>query len=247
MSTVDDRTGDDRTRDDLRGDEPTGDEFPSAVLWDMDGTLLDTEKIWDISLSDLAVRLGGRLTASVRESMVGSNQSTTLRLMFEHLGLETSPAALTDADNWLRARTAELFEGALPWRPGAREALDEVERAGVPMALVTSTTRELTELALYTIGRDRFRVTVCGDEVDGKNKPHPEPYARAARLLGVRPGDCVAVEDSPTGVSSAVAAGCVVLAVPCELPLAEGERRVLRDSLSGVDIDLLRGLAAAVG
>lgn len=221
--------------------------FPAAVLWDMDGTLLDTEKIWDISLADLAERLGGRLTDAARESMIGSNQNATLRIMFETLGIEPDAQTVAEADRWLRERTAELFEGALPWRPGAQQALDAVGRSGVRMALVTSTMRELTELALHTIGRDRFDVVVCGDEVDGKNKPHPEPYLRAARLLDADPARCVAIEDSPTGVSSAVAAGCVVLAVPCEVPLAEGERLVLRDSLSGVDIDVLRGLAAAVG
>ncbi|MQA08769.1 MAG: HAD-IA family hydrolase [Pseudonocardiaceae bacterium] len=214
----------------------------------MDGTLLDTEKIWDISLADLAIRLGGRLTDSVREAMVGSNQEATLRIMFEHLGIEPTPKAFADADRWLVERTAELFGGALPWRPGARDALHDVSRANVPMALVTSTMRELTELALNTIGREMFAATVCGDEVDGNNKPHPEPYLRAARSLGVPATECVAIEDSPTGVSSAVAAGCVVLAVPCEVPLAEGERRVLlRESLAGVDMDVLRGLGAVVG
>ncbi|TCP50863.1 HAD superfamily hydrolase (TIGR01509 family) [Tamaricihabitans halophyticus] len=223
-------------------DEAVVRDLPSAVFWDMDGTLLDTEKIWDVSLSDLAVWLGGELTDEVRESMVGSNQRSTLRTIFDHLDIEPSAERLAEADRYLTERTAELFSGALPWRPGAYDTLTGLATEGVPMALVTSTTRELTELALHTIGRSVFQETVCGDEVDGKNKPHPEPYARAARLLGVDASNCIAVEDSPTGVRSAVAAGCTVLAVPCEVPVPEGERRVLRDSLAGVDLALLRGL-----
>jgi HAD superfamily hydrolase (TIGR01509 family) len=117
-----------------------------------------------------------------------------------------------------------------------------VRASGVPMALVTSTERSLTEVALDTIGRDLFDVTVCGDEVDGLNKPLPEPYLRAARLLGVEASSCVAVEDSPTGVAAAVAAGCRVLVVPCDVPVEPGERRIFRETLVGIDLDALSAL-----
>jgi HAD superfamily hydrolase (TIGR01509 family) len=110
------------------------------------------------------------------------------------------------------------------------------------MALVTSTERALTEIALDTIGRSRFDVTVCGDEVDGLNKPQPEPYLKACRLLGVDPAACVAIEDSPTGTASAVAAGCGVLVVPCEVPVEPGERRVFRTSLEGLTVADLTAL-----
>jgi beta-phosphoglucomutase-like phosphatase (HAD superfamily) len=100
----------------------------------------------------------------------------------------------------------------------------------------------LTEVALDTIGREFFDVTVCGDEVDGLNKPLPRPYLMAAGLLGVDPVDCVAVEDSVAGVTSAQAAGCTVLVVPAEAPVPPGERLVLRESLVGVDADLLARL-----
>lgn len=217
----------------------------AAVLWDMDGTLVDSEKLWDVSLTALAEHLGGSLSASTRAAMVGSNMERTLRMMFAALGREPEPADLVRARRWLTERTAELFRRELVWRPGAREALRAVRAAGVPMALVTSTERALTEVALDTIGRDFFDVTVCGDEVDGRNKPLPDPYLKAARLLGVDPAACVAVEDSPTGVAAAVAAGCTVLVVPCEVAVEPGERRVFRESLVGVDItelaDLLRG------
>ncbi|WP_399344951.1 HAD family hydrolase [Umezawaea sp. Da 62-37] len=208
----------------------------------MDGTLLDSEKLWDIPLYEFAEKLGGTLSLETRHAMVGSNVPTTLSLLYSEVGLVPSQDDLDDAAVWIARRTEEVFRTGLPWRPGAREALRAVRDAGVPMALVTSTERALTEVALDTIGRDLFDVTVCGDEVDGHNKPLPEPYLRAARLLGVDAADCVAVEDSPTGVASAVGAGCTVLVVPCDVPVGQGERRVFRESLVGVDLAVLSAL-----
>src|SRR5699024_6055738 len=111
--------------------------------------------------------------------------------------------------------------------------------AGLRAALVTSTERSLTELALHTIGREHFEVTVCGDEVETHNKPDPYPYELAAACLDVPPQQCVVVEDSPPGVAAAVAAGAAVLAVPCDMPLEPGSGVVLRDSLLGVDAAVL--------
>ncbi|MFB9903436.1 HAD family hydrolase [Allokutzneria oryzae] len=211
---------------------------PAAVLWDMDGTLVDSEKIWDIPLAELAVRLGGRLSEATRAAMVGSNQERTLRLLFAEVGLPPEPEALADAGRWLTARTGELFTAGLPWRPGAPEALRAVRDSGVPTALVTSTVRELTELALESIGREHFDITICGDEVTDP-KPNPEPYLTAATRLGVDITRCVVVEDSPTGVAAGVAAGATVLVVPCDVPVEPGERRVFRESLVEVDISVL--------
>ena len=213
-----------------------------AVLWDMDGTLLDSEKLWDIPLYEYAEKLGGVLSPQTRERMVGSNVPTTMRLLFADVGIEPTEADMADGAAWISRRTEEVFRAGLPWRPGAAEALRAVRASGVPMALVTSTERSLTEVALDTIGRDLFDVTVCGDEVDGLNKPLPEPYLKAARLLGVDAGSCVAIEDSPTGVAAAVAAGCTVLVVPCDVEVEAGERRIFRDSLVGVDADVLKAL-----
>ncbi|AHH96385.1 HAD family phosphatase [Kutzneria viridogrisea] len=215
---------------------------PAAVLFDMDGTLIDSEKVWDVSLADLATRLGGVLSPRTRDLMIGSNMDNTMRMMFTDLGLELDVCAMEEGCRYLAKRTEELFHEGLPWRPGAAELLRAVREAGVPTALVTSTERALTEVALDTIGREFFDVTVCGDEVDGLNKPLPEPYLKAARLLGVDPAACVAVEDSPTGTKAAVAAGCTVLVVPCDVDVPGGERRVLRESLVGVDVALLGSL-----
>lgn len=206
---------------------------PGAVLWDMDGTLVDSEKLWDISLHELAHYLGGELSAPTRAAMVGSSMWRTLRMMFDEVGLRHRRDAMEDAARWLSRRTGELFRAGLPWRPGAVRALRMVRASGLATALVTSTERALVELALDRIGREFFDVTVCGDEV-AATKPAPDPYLMASAKLGVEPRRCLAVEDSPTGAASATAAGCPVLVVPCEVAVPADPRRVHRDSLVGL-------------
>lgn len=215
---------------------------PAAVLFDMDGTLVDSEKVWDIALKELARRAGGELSHAARMAMIGSNMSRTMRLMREDLGQPDRPEA-PDVQ-WLTDRVFELFTQGLVWRPGAYELLHAVRDAGLPVALVTSTGRRLVEVALDTLGRENFDVVVCGDEVRAP-KPDPEPYRTAAALLGVRIEDCVAIEDSPTGVTSAVASGAAVLAVPAELELPPTDGVRLLTTLEGVDTEYLAGLLAA--
>jgi HAD superfamily hydrolase (TIGR01509 family) len=223
--------------------DPRSPDTPAAVLWDLDGTLVDSEKLWDVPLYELTEKLGGELSTESRNAMVGSNMLVTLRLIYAEVGIaDPSQEQLADSAAWIDRRMVEVFHQGLPWRPGAQDALATVHAAGLPMALVTSTQRGLTEIALDTVGRSLFRVTVCGDEVGGMNKPHPEPYLKACRLLDVNPTRCVAIEDSPTGVASAVAAGCTVLVVPCEVPVEPGERRVFRTSLEGLDVADLTAL-----
>jgi HAD superfamily hydrolase (TIGR01509 family) len=213
-----------------------------AVLWDMDGTLVDSEKIWTVALVELMARLGSALTAEIRVALIGSNMRRSTLILLAHAGIEPTPEAIADVERWLDERMQVLFREDLPWRPGARDALRSVRSSGVRTALVTSTERGLTEIALDSIGREFFDVTICGDEVGGQNKPHPRPYLMAAELLGVDPVHCVAVEDSVTGVAAAQAAGCTVLVVPAEAPVPPGERLILRESLVGVDAELLASL-----
>ena len=210
-----------------------------AVLWDMDGTLVDSEKVWTIALDSAARRLGGVLSAAARVAIIGSNLPRTLAIMFDDLGLATEPERTAEAERMILDRTAELFSGGLEWRPGAQDALRTVRAAGWPTALVTNTGRELTELALDGIGREHFTVTVCGDEVP-RGKPDPDPYLRAADLLGVDAADCLAVEDSPTGTLAAERAGAAVLVVPCEVPVPSGPGRVHRASLLNLSVDDVR-------
>jgi HAD superfamily hydrolase (TIGR01509 family) len=210
---------------------------PAAILFDMDGTLVDSEKVWDIALNELAVREAGRrLSDAARQAMIGNSMGASMRIMREDLGLDRAPD-----DAWLTNRVFELFADGLVWRPGAVELLRTVRAAGLPTALVTSTGRKLVEVALDTLGRQNFDVVVCGDEVAAP-KPDPAPYLRAAELLGVPIGRCVAIEDSPTGLASAVASGAAVLAVPAELELPPTDGVHLRDTLVGVDPAMLAGL-----
>ena len=128
-----------------------------------------------------------------------------------------------------------LFATELVWRPGARELLHDVRAAGVPTALVTSTSRRAVEVALDTLGRHNFDAVVCGDEV-AFTKPHPDPYLRAAKLLGVEPSGCVAIEDSPAGVASALAAGARVIGVPNAVSLSPMTGLTLLTTLSGLTL-----------
>lgn len=214
-----------------------------AVLWDMDGTLVDSEKLWDIAMHAMYARMGGELTAEVRESTVGGSSETVMRIVYEDLGLEPDPAAMAESADWLHDYTGELFEQGLPWRPGAKEMLDGLTAAGIPMALVTNTRRDLAERALNSIGRHYFSVTVCGDEV-ASGKPAPDPYLRAAALLGVSTTSCLAVEDSVTGTESAEAAGCPVLVVPNDIEVPAGMRRRHAETLGALDVSDLRTIHA---
>jgi HAD superfamily hydrolase (TIGR01509 family) len=212
----------------------------AAVLFDMDGTLFDSEKLWDISLDDLAASLGGRLSPETRKALVGANLFESVTMVHADLGVTADPQV---TGPWLLNRTKELFCEHLPWKEGALELVQAVRDAGIPAALVTSTHRDLTEVALRSFPPDTFGVVVCGDEVT-HTKPHPESYLTAAARLGVDPADCVAIEDSPRGIASAEAAGATVVAVPSEVPVAPGPHRVVIDSLVGVTVDWLASLPA---
>ncbi|WP_006245318.1 HAD family hydrolase [Mycolicibacterium tusciae] len=210
-----------------------------AVLFDMDGTLVDSEKLWDISLTALYEHHGGRLTPQVRASMVGGSAEDTIRAVYKDLGLEPDPAAMAESDRWLHEYTAELFDDGLPWCPGARELLEALAAQRTPMALVTNTQRALTERALNSIGKHYFSASVCGDEVP-QGKPAPDAYQRAAALLGLEPSECLAIEDSVTGTAAAEGAGCPVLVVPNDVEVPAGRRRAHLSSLAGVGVADLR-------
>ncbi|MFQ6392711.1 HAD family hydrolase [Nocardia sp. KC 131] len=207
----------------------------AGVLWDMDGTLLDSEKLWDIGVRELARAHGHEMTDELRHALIGASGPDALRLMFEGLGIEPTVAAVAAAGELLEARVTALMSGPIPWRPGAKDALALVRTSGLGTALVTNTKRSLTEFGLDTLGRDYFDVSVCGDEV-ANGKPEPDIYLRAAELLGLDPRNCVAVEDSPTGARAAQAAGCAVIVIPCEIAVPPLPGRVFRDSLIGLTL-----------
>lgn len=217
-----------------------------AVLWDMDGTLVDSEKLWDIALQDLYRKHGRELSAEVRTSTIGGSSENVLAIVYADLGLPLDTEDMARTADWMHDYVGELFAEGLPWCSGAREMLDALAAADVTMALVTNTRRVLTEKALDSIGRGYFAVTVCGDEVPS-GKPAPDPYLRAATLLGLDPAACLAVEDSVTGAAAAEAAGCAVLVVPNEINVPGGPRRRQADSLSDLDVEALRAIHTELG
>lgn len=210
-----------------------------AVLFDMDGTLVDSEKLWEVALQVLYSRLGGELSPAVREATVGGSAESLMRIIYTDLGLEPDADEMAAHTDWLHNYTADLFDGGLPWCDGARELLDTLADSAVPMALVTNTRRALTERALDSIGRHYFAASVCGDEVV-RAKPAPDPYQRAAALLGFDPAQCLAIEDSVTGAASAEDAGCPVLVVPNDVEVPDSARRRHVTSLLGLDVARLQ-------
>jgi HAD superfamily hydrolase (TIGR01509 family) len=210
-----------------------------AVLWDMDGTLLESEQLWDIGMRALSLHLGGPMSEQTRIATIGGPLDLSVWRTFDGLGLDPTPDEQTAAEDWLNAHMAGLFAQGLPWRPGAREALAAVRAAQLGQVLVTNTGRQLCDVALDTLGREHFDHTVCGDEVPA-GKPDPAPYLRAAALLGLDPAQCLAIEDSPTGAASAEAAGCPVLVVPSLVEVPGSPRRVFRSSLAELTVADLR-------
>jgi HAD superfamily hydrolase (TIGR01509 family) len=124
-------------------------------------------------------------------------------------------------------------EREVPWRPGARELLESLHAAGVPCALVTMSYTRFVKPILEELPPDTFRVVITGDTV-ARGKPHPEPYLAAARDLDVLAGECLAIEDSDTGATSAASAGCTVLCAPLHAGVPAGPGRIFTDSLVGL-------------
>ncbi|MDQ6648668.1 MAG: HAD family phosphatase [Actinomycetota bacterium] len=211
---------------------------PAAVLFDLDGLLVDSEPVWSVAEAEIMDWLGGPWNPAVKAACLGRRIDASCRELVRLAGSTVAPAEVQER---LLARMAELFRAELPWRPGARELLDALAAAGVPLALVSSSYRVLVDAALEGLGASRFAVTLAGDEVTSP-KPDPEPYLRAARGLGVSPADCVVFEDSPTGVASAEAAGCVCVAVPDVVPVEAMPRRPVLASLAEADLGWLAAL-----
>jgi HAD superfamily hydrolase (TIGR01509 family) len=209
-------------------------------LFDMDGLLVDTEPLWLETETEVMARLGASWSAADQEALLGGSMDRTVAYL---LAKANRPASPEQVEQWMMGGMLErVAAGRVIVRPGARELLAEVAAAGVAHALVTSSEREFTEAVLASTGL-RFPVVVTGDDVTA-HKPDPQPYLLAARLLGVDPARCVALEDSPNGVASATAAGCRVIAVPSLLPIQPAPGRVIAQSLSEVNLKGL-GLPAS--
>ena len=204
--------------------------LPAAVLWDMDGTLVDTEPYWIAAEHEIVEEHGGTWNDDFAHQLVGNDLMVSAAFIRDHSPITWEPERIVEE---LLVRVVAHVKQHVPWRPGARELLDALRAEGVPSALVTMSWRSLADAVVEALPEGTFAAVVTGDEVD-HGKPHPEPYRAAARLLGVSPGDCVAIEDSPTGVRSAVSAGVPTVAVPHVVAVPKTPGAVHLDGLSGL-------------
>ncbi|MFF5389472.1 HAD family hydrolase [Streptomyces sp. NPDC013012] len=208
----------------------------AAVLFDMDGTLVDTETLWWDATEEVAARLGHRLTAADAPEVVGRAVGDTAA----HLVRTTGASGTAGVASALTTAFRRRVDAGAPLRPGAGRLLAELEREGVPFALVSASPRSVVDAVTGgALAHVPFALTLSADDTD-RTKPHPDPYRTAARRLGVPVASCVAVEDSPDGTASADAAGCVVLVVPSLLPVEPGPARVFAESLEAVSLASLR-------
>ena len=217
-------------------------QLPGALLFDMDGLLVDTEPLWTVAEHDLAARYGASFTAEAKAAVVGTRLDVAVPTLLRLFGAPSDPEETARAAAFLLDRGVELFTEPLPLQPGAGALLEEAAAAGVPAALVSSSYRVLVDAVLAT-GVGPFATTVAGDEVR-RGKPDPEPYLVAAARLGVDPRRCVVLEDSPAGVESGTAAGCAVVAVPsvAGAAVAPAPRRRVVASLAALDLADLSAL-----
>ena len=220
---------------------PVGsDALPAAVLWDMDGTLVDTEPYWMSAEFALVAEHGGRWSEEQARTLVGNPLPVSAESIRREGGIDLSVEVIVER---LIDDVVADVRRHLPWRPGAQELLGALRAAGIPCALVTMSYARLTDAVVSALPRGTFAAVVTGDQVR-HGKPHPEPYLTAARLLGVAPQDCVAIEDSRTGAASALAAGAAVVAVPHVVPVPPAPGVVVVDTLEGLSP---AGLARVAG
>ncbi|GAA2753720.1 HAD family hydrolase [Amnibacterium kyonggiense] len=191
-------------------------QLPSAVLWDMDGTLIDTEPFWFAAETELVGRFGGTWTHDQAISLVGSGLRDGARVLQDH-GVRME---VDDIVAWQTDFVTERLVGDLPWRPGALELLAALRDSGVPTALVTMSVRRMAVAVAAALPIGGFDVVVAGDDV-ARPKPDPEAYLRAAELLGVDVTRCVAIEDSPPGLAAAIASGAATVGVPHQAVLPD--------------------------
>ncbi len=205
----------------------------AAVLFDMDGLLIDSEPLWLQVETAVMARLGAEWTEADQAQLIGGSLDRSVRYMLSRAARAVPPDVVGE---WLMSGMAEdVRRNGVPMQPGARELLAEVAAAGLPHALVTGSERRFVDQVLASTGL-RFDAVVCADDVS-VTKPDPEPYLLAAKLVGVPPGDCFALEDSPNGVASAEGAGCRVIAVPSLVPIPPAPGRTVVRSLLDLRAD----------
>jgi len=212
-----------------------------AVVFDMDGVLIQSEEVWDAVRERYVRERGGRYDDEVQRAMMGMSSTEWSQFLHDEAGVPDEPSAINDE---VVSRMLAAYEAGLPLLPGAIEAVQRAAAVG-RLALASSSNRELIDAVLRVAGIDDcFAATVSSEEV-ARGKPAPDVYLEAARRLGVEPARCVAVEDSHAGIRSAKAAGMRVVAIPNrEYPPDEealAAADVAIDSLDALTPELLAG------
>ena len=215
---------------------------PAAVVFDLDGVLIESEQVWDAAREELVRERGGKWDERATTDMMGMSSKEWSSYMHDRLGVPITPAEINDD---VVRRVAAAYQDHLPILPHAIETVQELARRW-RLGVASSSNRPIIELVLDRMGvRNCFDAVVSSEEVE-RGKPAPDVYIAAARQLGVEPGDCVAVEDSTNGIKAAVAAGMRTIAVPNrELPPADDVLKsaaVVVSSLAEVTVDLVASL-----
>jgi len=199
-----------------------------AVVFDLDGVLLQSEEVWDAVRERYVRERGGRYDEEVQRAMMGMSAPEWSRFLHEEAGVPDDSEAI---NRDVVARMLESYRRKLPLLPGAAEAVRRTA-AAFPLALASSSNREVFEAVLELAGlADCFRATVSSEEVE-RGKPAPDVYLEAARRLGVAPELCTAVEDSQAGIRSAKSAGMRVVAIPNASYPPDDEALALADTVA---------------
>lgn len=213
----------------------------SAVLWDMDGTLVDTEHYWMEAIAALMGEHGLTWSQEQQLLMVGNDLIDSAKILVAH-GLPLDPPVIVED---LLDRVGVLVAEHVPFRPGVQALLAELRAQQIPCMLVTMSYRRLAEAVVAACPEGTFTGIIAGDDVS-RGKPDPEPYLTAAAALDLAPGKCLALEDSVPGITSAVAAGTLAIGIPHHVPLADGPGRVLVPTLDGMTVETLGSLARSL-
>ncbi|USR78673.1 HAD family hydrolase [Arcanobacterium pinnipediorum] len=216
----------------------------AAALFDMDGTLTDSEILWFEAEKAVFARYGKPWNDGDQNDLIGRAIEDSCRLIIERLDLALGIDEL--AQMLIEEVVHQAKTHGMPWRPGARELLTSLGEAGIPTALVTSSFSEFAQLALEAAPAGTLSVAVTGDMLpSGKGKPDPYPYRLAAQKLGVEITSCIAFEDSQPGVRSAHASGALTVAIPFQVPIPDLDNLVIVDSLEDLSVADLHQLMAA--
>jgi len=215
-----------------------GKKLPAAVLWDMDGTLVDSEHYWLSSEQSLAAEHQEPWSEQDGLDLVGMSLYESSKIIKQKIGSDLEPEQIIQR---LTDSVVAQLAVSIPWRPGAQELLRELKKNKIKTALVTMSMSRMAHQVVNQIPFDAFDIVVAGDDVV-HGKPHPEPYLKAAELLGVNPEDCIAFEDSIAGLHSAEAAGTIAIGITNIIPIPAKPGRLIWPTLEGVRVADLRRL-----